>query len=252
VAFLISDGAVLIDFAGPWEVFQDVSIPGRMDGPFELYTVAETKKPISASAGMKIVPEYTFDNAPAPKVIVIPAQSKPTDAALDWIRKSAKTADVTMSVCTGAFVLARTGLLSGKAATTHHNSYKLMSAHYPDIKVQRGARFVEDGNLATAGGLSSGIDLALRVVERYFGRPAAENTAFSMEYQGQGWKNAESNQAYAKVRTSTAAHPLCQVCEMDVDASMAVQSVYKGKTYYFCMQDHKEEFDRAPEKFLSV
>ncbi len=252
VAFLISDGAVLIDFAGPWEVFQDVSIPGVMDGPFKLYTVAETNKPIVASAGMKIVPDYTFDNAPVPKVIVIPAQNKANDAAMEWIRKSTKTADLTMSVCTGALVLAQSGLLSGKAATTHHNAYKLMAVHYPDIKVQRGVRFVEDGNLATAGGLSSGIDLALRVVERYFGRQAAENTAFSMEYQGQGWKNAESNQAYAKVRTSTAAHRVCEVCEMDVDAAMAVRSVYKGKTYYFCMQEHKEEFDRAPEKFLSV
>jgi YHS domain-containing protein len=127
-----------------------------------------------------------------------------------------------------------------------------MSAHYPDIKVKRGARFVEDGNVATAGGLSSGIDLALRVVERYYGREVAESTAFSMEYQGQGWKSADSNQAYAKVRYSTAAHPVCQVCEMDVEAAMAEKSEYKGKTYYFCMTSHKEEFDAAPEKFLAV
>ena len=77
VAFLISDGAVVIDFCGPWEVFQDVMIPGNEEMPFRLYTVAETKKPIRTSGGMQIVPDYTIQNAPPPKVIVIPAQSAP-------------------------------------------------------------------------------------------------------------------------------------------------------------------------------
>ena len=107
VAFLISDGAVVIDFCGPWEVFQDVMIPGSEEMPFRLYTVAETKKPIRTSGGMQIVPDYTIQNAPPPKVIVIPAQSAPSPAVLEWIRKSSKTTDVTMSVCTGAFVLAK-------------------------------------------------------------------------------------------------------------------------------------------------
>jgi putative intracellular protease/amidase len=98
VAFLISDGAVVIDFCGPWEVFQDVMIPGSEEMPFRLYTVAETKKPIRTSGGMQIVPDYTIQNAPPPKVIVIPAQSAPSSAVLDWIRKSSKTTDVTMSV----------------------------------------------------------------------------------------------------------------------------------------------------------
>jgi len=102
VAFLISDGAVVIDFCGPWEVFQDVMIPGSEEMPFRLYTVAETKKPIHTSGGMQIVPDYTIENAPPPKVIVIPAQSAPSPAVLEWIRKSSKTTDVTMSVCTGA------------------------------------------------------------------------------------------------------------------------------------------------------
>src|SRR3954465_14483980 len=113
VAFLISDGAVVIDFCGPWEVFQDVVIPSSEEMPFRLYTVAETKKPIRTSGGMQIVPEYTIENAPPPKVIVIPAQGQPSPAVLEWIRKSSKTTDVTMSVCTGAFVLAKTGLLNG-------------------------------------------------------------------------------------------------------------------------------------------
>jgi len=180
VAFLISNGAVVIDFCGPWEVFQDVNIPSRQDAPFRLYTVAETKKPIRTSGGMQIVPDYTIADAPAPKVIVIPAQSAPSQAVLDWIKKSSKTTDVTMSVCTGAFVLAKTGLLDSKSATTYHGAFGSFAMKFPNIQLKRGARFVENGNLATAGGLSSGIDLALRVVERYYGRDVAQKTAYDM------------------------------------------------------------------------
>jgi putative intracellular protease/amidase/YHS domain-containing protein len=252
VAFLISKGAVMIDFTGPWEVFQDVMVPGRTDHPFRLYTVSESTSPIHASGGMKIVPDYTFGNAPAPKVIVIPAQSQPSEATLEWLRKYTKSTDVTMSVCTGAFVLAKTGLLSGKAATTFHGAFVPFANEFPDIHLKRGARFVEDGNLATAGGLSSGIDLALRVVERYFGREVAEKTAYNMEYQGLGWMNPDSNQVYAATPVSTAEHPLCAVCGMDVDRATAPKSVFKGATYYFCSDDDKKTFDAAPDKFVNT
>ena len=248
VAFVISNGAVVIDFCGPWEVFRDVSIPGK-DAPFRLYTVSDKTDPIQAGGGMKIVPDYTFANAPAPKVIVIPAQSEPSKAMLDWIRQSSKTTDVTMSVCTGAFVLAKTGLLNGKSATTFHAAFNMFAMNFPDIQLKRGARFVDNGNLATAGGLSSGIDLALHVVERYYGREAAEKTAYNMEYQGQGWKDANSNNVYAVMPVSTAEHPLCPVCGMDVDPKISPKSVYKGANYYFCSDDDKKTFDAAPEKF---
>jgi putative intracellular protease/amidase/YHS domain-containing protein len=252
VAFLISDGAQVIDFTGPWEVFQDAMVPGRTDHPFHLYTVSESVSPIRTSGGMKIVPEYNFENAPPPKVIVIPAQSKPSEATLEWIRKSAKSADVTMSVCTGAFVLAKTGLLSGKAATTYHGAFVRFSNQFPDIQLKRGARFVEDGNFATAGGLSSGIDLALRVVERYFGRDVAQGTAYDLEYQGQGWMNPDSNQVYAAAPVSSAEHPRCPVCGMDVDPAKAPKSIFKGTTYYFCSEDDKKTFDTTPDKFVNT
>jgi len=248
VAFVISDGAVVIDFAGPWEVFQDVH-DSHGKGFFRLYTVAETNQPIAASAGMKIVPEYTFQTAPQPKVIVIPAQNGESTAMLEWIRKSTKTTDITMSVCTGAFVLAKTGLLSGKPATTHHGAYTEFAMEFPDIHLRRGARFVEAGNLASAGGLSSGIDLALRVVERYFGRERAEQTANMMEYQGRGWLDPDSNQAYAKAPASSDGHPVCPICAMDADPS--IKSVVKGRNYYFCSQEHKSLFDKDPEKFAN-
>jgi transcriptional regulator GlxA family with amidase domain len=211
--------------------------------------VAEHKEPIHASGGMQIIPDYTLSNAPAPKVIVIPAQREPSPAMLEWIRRMTRNTDVTMSVCTGAFVLARTGLLSGKSATTFHGAFNSFASEFPDVHLKRGARFVENGNLATSGGLSSGIDLALRVVERYYGREIAQRTAYNMEYQGQGWMNPDSNQIYATARVSTVEHPLCPICGMDVDPATSPKSVFKGKTYYFCSDDDKKIFEAAPDKF---
>jgi putative intracellular protease/amidase/YHS domain-containing protein len=250
VAFLVSDGAVVIDFCGPWEVFESVQVIGRRAAAFQLYTVAETTRPITASGGMKLLPNFTFKSAPPPKVVVIPAQSGAGNAALEWIRQVTHRTDVTMSVCTGAYVLARTGLLNGQSATTHHSSYSEFAMQFPEVRLVRGARFVEAGNLATSGGLSSGIDLSLRIVERYFGRDVATQTAYYMEYQGRGWMDPNSNQAYRTRRTSTAAHPLCPVCDMEVDPASAPRSVYHQKTYYFCMPAHKLLFDKAPQQFL--
>jgi YHS domain-containing protein/putative intracellular protease/amidase len=254
VAFVVSEGTVMIDLAGPWEVFNNVMLMSRgvsMDDqmPFQTYTVAESTHPVTLG-GIRIIPQFTFAGAPAPKIVVIPAQQGQTQAMLNWIRKASKTTDVTMSVCTGAFVLASTGLLSGKPATTHHSAYKTMADQFPDIHVTRGARFVETGNLATAGGLTSGIDLALRVVERYFGRKVATDTAYQLEYQGTGWTDPASNATYLQAAVSTSEHPLCPICGMDVDSKTAPSSVYNQKTYYFCSQEHKAKFDAAPEKWL--
>jgi transcriptional regulator GlxA family with amidase domain len=186
VAFAISEGATVIDFCGPWEVFQDVTRPHGNGSAFDLYTVSERTEPLLGSAGLKLVPDYTFENAPAPKVVVIPAQSGST-ALHAWLRQVTPSTDVTMSVCTGAFQLAKAGLLSGKSATTHHEFLDRLEKNYPDITVKRGLRFVEGEKISTAGGLTSGIDLALRVVERYFGREVATTTAFYMEYQSKSW-----------------------------------------------------------------
>jgi transcriptional regulator GlxA family with amidase domain len=189
VAIVISEGVNVIDFSGPWGVFSSVMIGAgghpthRM--PFDLFTVSD-KTDIVTSGGLKLVPNYTFANVPETKVVVIPAQ-KGSDAMIEWLRKVAVTADVTMSVCTGAFKLAKAGLLSGRAATTHHEFLDQLQKEYPDIQVKRGVRFVEGEKISTAGGLTSGTDLALRVVERYFGREVAEAAAVYMEYQGKGW-----------------------------------------------------------------
>jgi transcriptional regulator GlxA family with amidase domain len=190
VALVISEGVNVIDFSGPWGVFSSVMLGGGADHtmrmtPFDLITVSD-KTEIVSSGGLKIVPNYTFANVPPARVVVIPAQQG-SDAMIEWLRKVTPTTDVTMSVCTGAFKLAKAGLLSGKAATTHHDFLDKLQKEYPDIQVKRGVRFVEGEKISTAGGLTSGTDLALRVVERYFGREIAQTTATYMEYQGKGW-----------------------------------------------------------------
>ncbi len=185
VAVTISEGVTVIDFAGPWEVFQDTMVGDQM--PFQLFTVSEKTETIEGSSGLKLVPDYTFANAPACKIVVIPAQ-RGSDALREWLRKVAPTAAVTMSVCAGALHLAKAGLLDGKQATTHHDFLDQLEKNFPKVKVERGVRFVEGEKISTAAGLSSGIDLALRVVERYFGQSVAEKTAVYMEYERTGWR----------------------------------------------------------------
>ena len=190
---MLTDGATMIDFAGPWEVFQDTMVPergGPMENqhPFDLYTVGASRQPIHTSGGMAVVPDYTFADAPVPKLVVVGAQ-RGADGLTDWLTKAHADGAVVMSVCTGAFKLAATGLLDGKPATTHHDFYDHFRERFPKVELVESQRYVESGErLFTAGGLTSGIDLALHVVELYFGRPAAERTAAYMEYQGEGWK----------------------------------------------------------------
>jgi putative intracellular protease/amidase/YHS domain-containing protein len=247
VAYPISRGVVDVDFTGPWAIFASVMpASGDMASPFQQYSVAETKAPVVTESGLTVVPDYTFETAPQPKVIVIPAQSS-SEAIVQWIRKSSEGTDVTMSVCVGAFLLAKTGLLDGKSATTHHDAYKQFASDFPKIGLVRGARFVEEGNLASSGGLCAGIDLAMRVVERYFGKKMAEDTAYNLEYQGQGWKDANSNAIYAQAPKELT----CPVCGMPSGPAKKITSIYKGKTYYFCQMGEacKGKFDAAPDKF---
>jgi transcriptional regulator GlxA family with amidase domain len=252
VAFLISQEAEVVDFAGPWGVFEYVETGEDGRNPFQLYTVAASKQPVKVSGGMTIVPDHAFADAPAPDVVVIPAMDtgKLAPAALDWLRAVQRDTALTMSVCNGSFVLGEAGLLDDKHATAHHGGYGMLYALYPKATVIRGKRYVEDGKIATAGGLTSGIDLALRVVERYFGRQVAEQTATALEYQGQGWKHPNSNVVFAKKPVSTDTHPLCPICEMEVDKKTSPHEVYHGRMYYFCMEEHKQRFDKTPERFV--
>jgi transcriptional regulator GlxA family with amidase domain len=190
VALLIDTPTNTIDLAGPWEVFQDV-----MSGPgFRPFTVAKEQKTYRTTGpgrdgGIAIAPHYTFANAPQPRVIVMGFQGGAKDPEkIAWIKAMAPTADVVMSVCTGAFLLANTGLLDGRQATTHHDFYDRFAREHPNVKLVQGRRWVADGKFVTAGGLTSGIDAALHVVTRFYGDDAAAATATYMEHDSQGWR----------------------------------------------------------------
>lgn len=189
VAFAITGGANVMDIAGPWEVFADVML-GKENGvhkmPFRLYTVSETREPLKIGGGMMVTANYTFEDVPPSQIIVVPAQIG-SDKLHEWLRKASATSHVTMSVCTGAFQLGKAGLLDGKAATTHHEAFDKFASVYPKVELKRGLRFVDNGSIATAGGLTSGIDLALHIVDRYYGPEIAKATAEHMEYQSERW-----------------------------------------------------------------
>lgn len=194
VAIVLTDGSTMIDFAGPWEVFQDAMTKDGSDGgemvmPFELMTVGASHDPVRISGGMMVVPQYSFSDAPMPDVVLVGAQ-RGAPALAGWLKQMRAQNRLVLSVCTGAFKLADAGLLDGKSATTHHLYTDAFRKKYPKVNMIEGRRYVQSDSLTfTAGGLTSGIDLALHVVELYFGRDLAQKTADYMEYQSTGWHN---------------------------------------------------------------
>ncbi|HEX5274414.1 MAG TPA: DJ-1/PfpI family protein [Candidatus Rubrimentiphilum sp.] len=185
VGFIIGPGLVAIDWIGPWQAFGDAYLGTVMDmsGPslFDYYAMTETGEP-TIMDGAKIGPQYSFANAPQPHVLVVPGQ-RGSAAAVAYIKNAGPRADVTMSVCTGAFLVARAGLFDGLKATTHHTAYDEFEKAFPKVTLIRGAKFVENASVSASGGESSGIDLALRVIERYYGEQASKNAAYNMEYR---------------------------------------------------------------------
>jgi transcriptional regulator GlxA family with amidase domain len=185
VAILVWPGVELLDFTGPAEVFWAADHARR----FKVYTVGLDEKPVRTQGAVIVQPEFTLENAPVPAVIVIPGgnmRAVENNAAVRaWLREKSHRTEVILSVCTGAFVLAEAGLLDGLKATTHHFGYDELARRFPKITVVRTERFVDNGKLITAGGVSAGIDGALHVVTKLVGKEAAEWTAREwMEYRG--------------------------------------------------------------------
>ena len=196
VAFVLTEGATMIDFAGPWEVFGDVHVPERgatmeEQMPFELFTVGTAKKPTRISSGFTMIPDYSFADAPMPDVVVVGAQQGAPELTA-WLKRVRAENRVVMSVCTGAFKLAQAGLFDGKRATTHHDFFDRFAERFPKVELVRSRRWVQaDPLLFSAGGLTSGIDLALHVVALYFGDEVAQRTATYMEYESQSWRTGD-------------------------------------------------------------
>jgi len=183
IEIVATPGATLLDFAGPSEVF------GVMPGHAVEYVVSESTVPFKLENGVKIAPDYTFDDAPKPDIVVIGSQAaKGSDEAMAWLRRVHSDGGLVMSVCTGADWLGQSGLLAGLEATTHHHAYSSFQKTFADVKLVRGRRYVEsEANLFTAGGYTAGLDLALHLVDQRYGRKAAQEVAARLEYQGNGW-----------------------------------------------------------------
>ena len=208
VAVMLGQHNTLIDVAGPWEVLSSSAYAG---GAFNVYSVAATRSPVICDdsrgvvephmpgmselpiSGLTVVPDFTFESAPQPRIIIIGGQTSEEEQereSLNWIRHAANKADLSASVCTGAYLLAKSGLLDGKTATTNRNAYDDFEKKFPRIKLIRGVRFVEAGSVASAAGLTAGIDLALHIVERFFGRKTAQAIADYEEWPSKAWLNS--------------------------------------------------------------
>jgi len=176
VAILLFNGAELIDFAGPWEVFGTAG--------FLVHTVAEKAEPLIMVFGQKVVPDYTFENSPKAEILLVPGggvfQYLNNERLIRWIQDKSKDVDHVMSVCTGAFLLAKAGLLVDQTVTATYGMIEDLLT--PQTKVVYDRRYVDNGKILTTAGLSSGIDGAFHLVSRILGRGSAQSAALEMEY----------------------------------------------------------------------
>ncbi|MCK9365006.1 MAG: DJ-1/PfpI family protein [Syntrophales bacterium] len=181
----------VLDYCGPFEVFSVTRLNEQLrreePSPFNVFLVAETKSTLVTSGGMKVCPDYSFDDCPPLDILVVPGgwgtrAEMNNERLLGWLAERAKQVETLASVCTGALLLGKAGLLDGKRATTHWRSLAWMQELFPETRVERHLHFVEDGNLFTSAGISAGIDMSLKVVARHFGDAIARATARQMEY----------------------------------------------------------------------
>jgi transcriptional regulator GlxA family with amidase domain len=187
VGIFIFDDAEVLDFAGPFEVFSVTSQLNNYE-PFEVFTVAKSKHPVSAVNGLSINPDYDFKNHPTIDVLIVAGgqgtRNVLQDATvLQWISKVHTTTQITASICSGARLLGKLGLLNDKPFCTHHGVYEHMKELVPSAIPQPEKRFVQTSErVYTSGGISAGIDLSLHLVEKMLGKDTARATAEYMEY----------------------------------------------------------------------
>jgi transcriptional regulator GlxA family with amidase domain len=189
VAIVLYEGVELLDFAGPSEVFAaaaNIAAAGETPA-FRVYTVARSKAPIVSQGFVRIMPEFSVEDAPRPDIVLFPGGNSAAFSgdpkAMAWAQRAIDGAEVAMSVCTGAFILVKAGVLDGKTATTWYGAIEKLRAAAPRTNVQDGRRFVDQGRVLTTAGVSAGIDGALHLVARLHGRSAADKTARYMEYR---------------------------------------------------------------------
>ena len=191
VGILIFRDVEVLDFCGPFEVFSVTRLneDARREepSPFEVLLVAETLDTVVATGGLKVIPDVTLDTCPPLDILVVPggwgtrAEAK-NQRLLDWIAERGRSVETLTSVCTGSMLLGHAGLLHGRRATTHWRSLDRMRDAFPAVTVEEKLHVVEHDHIVTSAGISAGIDMALRVVIRYFGEAVGRATARNMEY----------------------------------------------------------------------
>lgn len=207
VGIMIFPEVELLDFAGPYEAFTAVNYSDEQK-LFEVFTVAERPEPLRSRAGVQIVPDYTYENAPKIDILVVPGgqgtrHEIDNPVTIDWIKTVAAEAELTTSVCTGSFLIAQAGsLVPGSRATSHWGSIQRMRDTFPGVEVLEGVRFVDDGAVISSAGVSAGIDMALHVIERLCGPEVAAGSARLMEYDY--WTPSEAI-AQAALRAASSA-----------------------------------------------
>jgi len=186
IALLLFDDVDLLDVAGPFEVFSVTAALNR-NSLCSVFTVAQQNKSIKTWSGFSLNPTYTFSNCPRPHILLIPggigtrAEMKKAQV-VEWIQTTAAAAELVLSVCSGALLLAQAGLLEGLEATTHHQVIENLREVTPNTKIHADRRYVDNGRIITSAGISAGIDMALYVVSRLFGEESARKAAAYMEY----------------------------------------------------------------------
>ncbi len=184
VGIVLFEGAEELDWAGPWEVFTMAA----MEGSLRAVTIAESS-PVTSAKGLRVLPDHSLDDAPPLDVIIIPGGTatrteRDNPRLIQWLQERAPQARWVASVCTGAQILEAAGLLDGRKATTHWGALGELGER-SDVEVVRGERYVVDGNVATAAGVSAGIDLSLWLVGELLGQETGQMTALFMEYDPQ-------------------------------------------------------------------
>lgn len=184
IGVLIFDGAEELDFVGPWEVF---TMAAKARDDIRVVTIAERNGPVACAKGMRVLPDHTLADAPALDVVLVPGgigtrREVDNPVLIGWLREIAPRLGWITSVCTGALLLCEAGFASGRRVTTHWAFVEDLRKRYPDVEVLAGVRYVRDGNLCTAAGVSAGIDLALWLTGQIWGIDTARRTQRAMEY----------------------------------------------------------------------
>lgn len=192
VGIYLYDQVEVLDFAGPFEVFMTASRVHQRQTPkdpipFLVRLIAENKEAVNARAGMRVLPESTIHKTSTIDVLIVPGgvvddQLKRPDV-ITWLARISQTAELVASVCTGAFLLAKAGLLEGVQATTHWEDLEFFASMFPEVEVLPERRWVDQGRIVTAAGISAGIDMSLHLVRRLQSEALAEATARQMDYR---------------------------------------------------------------------